>query len=88
MSNEHDGEIHKYRKDNGTYYRIDTYFNGMFIVFYDNVPKKLYAQFERIMNSVKIITPQRTKNESEDDTTSNSNRKKNDYETKKDDENE
>ena len=53
--NESNGSILKYKKENGTYYRIDTYFNGMFVVFYDNVPEKLYKQFERIMNSVKII---------------------------------
>ena len=53
--NEYNGSILKYKKENGTYYRIDTYFNGMFVVFYDNVPEKLYKQFERIMNSVKII---------------------------------
>ena len=39
--NGYNGSTLKYRKENGTYYRIDTYFNGMFVVFYDNVPKKL-----------------------------------------------
>lgn len=53
--NSYDGRKNNFINKDNTYFRYDTFFHNKYILMYDSVPRELYPEFERIMNSVRVV---------------------------------